>query len=50
MLVLSIDGELNELATDFAREIKDMGGHLVHFRGFLIVTPSGIHVDTDRLD
>ncbi len=49
VLVLAIEGDLNELAADFARTIKDMGGHLVHFRGFLIVTPPGIHVDTDRL-
>lgn len=49
VLVLAIEGDLNELAADFARTIKDMGGHLVHFRGFLIITPPGIHVDTDRL-
>lgn len=49
VLVLAIEGELNELAADFARTIKDMGGHLVHFRGFLIITPPGIYVDTDRL-
>lgn len=49
VLVLAIEGDLNELAADFARTIKDMGGHLVHFRGFLVVTPPGIHVDTDRL-
>lgn len=49
VLVLAIDGDLNELAADFARKIKDMGGHLVHFRGFLIITPPGIHVDMDKL-
>ncbi|UPM42606.1 DUF5779 family protein [Halocatena salina] len=49
VLVLAIEGDLNELAADFARTIKDMGGHLVHFRGFLIITPPGIHVDTDQL-
>ncbi|RRJ30366.1 DUF5779 family protein [Halocatena pleomorpha] len=49
VLILAIDGDLNELAADFARTIKDMGGHLVHFREFLIITPPGIHVDTDRL-
>lgn len=50
VLVLAIEGDLNELAADFARKIKDMGGHLVHFRGFLIITPPGIYVDMDRLD
>lgn len=49
VLVLAIEGDLNELAADFARTIKDMGGHLVHFRGFLVVIPPGIHVDTGRL-
>lgn len=49
VLVLNIDGELNDLAAGFAREIKDDGGHLVRFRGFLIVTPAHITVDTDRL-
>ena len=49
VLVLDIDGELNELASGFARQIKDDGGHLVRFRGFLIVSPADIVVDTDRL-
>ena len=49
VLVLDIQGELNELAAGFARDIKDEGGHLVRFRGFLLVTPEHIVVDTDRL-
>lgn len=49
VLVLAVEGDVNELAADFARTIKDMGGHLVHFRGFLIISPPGISVDTDRL-
>ncbi|PSP42216.1 hypothetical protein BRC68_12235 [Halobacteriales archaeon QH_6_64_20] len=49
VLVLSIDGDLNELAAGFAREVKEIGGELVHFRAFLIVTPPGIDIDTDRL-
>ncbi|GAB7090838.1 DUF5779 family protein [Halorubrum luteum] len=49
-LVLSIEGDLNELAAGFAREIKDMDGELMHFRGFLIITPPGTEIDTDRLD
>ncbi|MWG35700.1 DUF5779 family protein [Halomarina oriensis] len=50
VLVLSVDGELRELAAGFARDVRDMGGHLVHFRGFLIVSPPGVLIDTDRLD
>lgn len=49
VLVLSVDGDLNELAAGFAREIKGMGGELMHFRAFLIVTPPGIDIDTSRL-
>lgn len=49
VLVLSVDGELNELASGFAREISENGGELVHFREFLIVAPEGVSVDTDRL-
>jgi len=26
-----------------------MGGELMHFRGFLVVTPPGVTIDTDRL-
>jgi len=50
VLVLSVEGELNELAAGFARDIKEGGGELMHFRGFLIVTPRGVHIDTDRLE
>lgn len=49
VLVLAVDGDLNELASGFAREISESGGELVHFRQFLIVTPEGVGVDTDRL-
>lgn len=49
VLVLSVDGDLNELAAGFAREIKGLGGELMHFRAFLIVTPPGIDIDTSRL-
>ena len=48
-LVLSIEGDLNELAAPFARDVKDMDGELMHFRGFLVVTPPGVSIDTDRL-
>lgn len=49
VLVLAVEGDLNELASGFAREISESGGELVHFRQFLIVTPEGVSVDTDRL-
>lgn len=48
-LVLDIEGDVNELAAGFARDVKERGGDLVHFRGFLLVTPPGVDVDTDRL-
>lgn len=49
ILVLNVEGDVNELASGFAREIKSEGGGLVHFRGFLVVTPPGIDIDTDRV-
>ncbi|MFC6835801.1 DUF5779 family protein [Halomarina ordinaria] len=49
VLVLAVEGDVNELASGFAREVRDVGGHLVHFRSFLVVTPEGVHIDTDRL-
>ena len=50
VLVLDVDGDLNELASTFARDVKDAGGELMHFRGFLVVTPPGVTIDTDRLE
>jgi hypothetical protein len=50
VLVLNVDGDVNERAAGFARPIKEAGGELMHFRGFLVVTPPGIDIDTDRLD
>jgi hypothetical protein len=50
VLVLNVVGDLNELAAGFARDVKNAGGELMHFRGFLIVTPPGIDIDTDRLE
>ncbi|QSG09777.1 DUF5779 family protein [Halapricum desulfuricans] len=50
VLVLSVEGDVNERAAGFAREVRDMGGELVHFRGFLIVAPPGVSVETDRLN
>jgi hypothetical protein len=49
VLVLCVDGEVNDLASGFARDVKESGGTLIHFRGFLVVAPPGIDVDTDRL-
>ena len=49
ILMLSIEGDLNELAAGFARDVKDRGGELMHFRGFLVVTPPDIPIDTNRL-
>ncbi|GGI97753.1 hypothetical protein GCM10008995_04540 [Halobellus salinus] len=49
VLVLAVEGDLNELATGFARPIRDLGGNLTHFRQFLVVTPPDIEVDTTRL-
>ncbi len=49
VLVLNVDGNVNELAAGFARDVKEAGGSLIHFRGFLIVSPPGIEVDSSRL-
>ena len=49
VLVLSVEGDLNELAAPFAREIRERGGTLMHFRDMLIVTPDGVDIDTSRL-
>ncbi|MFP8951511.1 DUF5779 family protein [Natrialbaceae archaeon A-arb3/5] len=49
VLFLCVEGEVNELAAGFARDVRESGGNLVHFRGFLLVTPPGVDVNTDRL-
>ena len=49
VLVLAVEGDLNTLASGFAREVKDMGGELMHFRKFLIVSPPDVSINTDRL-
>ena len=48
-LLLAVDGDVNQLAAGFARDVKDGGGTLMHFRGFLVVAPPGVDVDTGRL-
>lgn len=49
VLVLAVEGDLNTLASGFAREIRAAGGSLTHFRGFLVVAPAGVSIDSDRL-
>ena len=49
VLVLDIDGDLNELAQDIAPAVSELGGGLTHFRGFLVVSPEGVEIDNDRL-
>ncbi len=49
VLVLNVEGDVNELAASFARDVREAGGSLVHFRGFLLVAPPGVDVDTGRL-
>ncbi|RQG90682.1 DUF5779 family protein [Natrarchaeobius chitinivorans] len=49
VLLLCVEGDVNDLASGFARDVRESGGNLVHFRGFLIVAPPGVDVDTDRL-
>ncbi|MFB6085997.1 MAG: DUF5779 family protein [Halodesulfurarchaeum sp.] len=49
VLILAIEGDINELAAGFARDIKEGGGTLTHFRRFLVVGPPGVVIDTDRL-
>ena len=49
LLVLAVDGDVNERAAGFGRDVTELGGDVVHFRGFLIVMPPEVGVDTDRL-
>lgn len=49
VLLLAIEGDLNELAAGFARDVKEAGGTLTHFRRFLVVAPPGVVVDNERL-
>ncbi|WP_266077434.1 DUF5779 family protein [Haladaptatus caseinilyticus] len=49
VLVLAIDGELNELAAELAPAVKKQGGNLVHFRKFLIISPPGLEINTSEL-
>jgi hypothetical protein len=49
VLVLSVEGDVNELAAGFARELSDMGGDLMKYRGFLIVSPADTSIDASRV-
>jgi hypothetical protein len=49
VLVLSVEGDLNRLAAGFARDVKELGGSLMHFRAFLVVVPPGVDIDNSRL-
>ena len=49
VLVLNVEGDLNELAAGFASDVRDMGGELMPFREFLVISPPGREIDTDRL-
>jgi SepF-like predicted cell division protein (DUF552 family) len=48
-LVLDVEGDVNERAAGFAREVDEAGGDLMHFRGFLVVTPPGVGIDASRV-
>jgi hypothetical protein len=50
VLVLAVEGDMKRLAAGFAPAIRELGGELIHFRRFLLVTPPGVAIDTDRLN
>jgi len=49
VLLLAVEGDLNDLAAPFASDVKRAGATLMHFREFLVLVPPGVDVDTDRL-
>ncbi|MFB6151805.1 MAG: DUF5779 family protein [Haloarculaceae archaeon] len=49
VLVLNAEGDVNELASGFAREVSEAGGDLMKFRGFLVVTPADVTIDASRV-
>lgn len=49
VLVLAIEGDLQELAAGFASDVKEADGTLMRFREFLLVAPPDVTVDTSRL-
>jgi hypothetical protein len=49
VFVLDVQGDVNELAAGFAREVSDLGGDLMKFRGFLVVSPEDTSIDASRV-
>lgn len=49
VVILSVEGDLNELAAPFAADVNDEGATLMHFREFLVIAPPGVDIDADRL-
>jgi len=49
VLVLAVEGDINELAAGFAGDVRDAGGDLIQFREFLVVSPPGVGIDSSRL-
>lgn len=49
VLVLAVEGDVNELAAGFAGDVRNAGGDLVQFREFLVVAPPGVGIDRTRL-
>lgn len=49
VLVLRIEGDLHDLAAGFAQDVSEMGGELMHFREFLVVSPPGTDIDAGRV-
>lgn len=49
VLVLAVEGDVNELAAGFASDVRDADGDLIQFREFLIVSPPGVGIDSSQL-
>jgi hypothetical protein len=49
VLVLAVEGDVNELAAGFAGDVREAGGDLIQFREFLVVAPPGVGIDRSRL-
>ena len=49
VLVLSVEGDVNELAAGFAREVSEAGGDLMKFRECLVVSPDDTTIDASRV-
>lgn len=49
VLVLAVEGDVNELAAGFAGDVREAGGDLIQFREFLVVSPPGVGIDRSHL-